>query len=120
VIAALAKAGVFRLRGVLIGTAAYQTYAAMLGTKLPLVALQTGDVDIAQHVNASAAIGDRIPPVLDVLKEVDTSQRADRVSIFSPQTKVRTPKSRKRFRRFTRTRNHSVSWIISLPSRRPP
>jgi hypothetical protein len=76
VIAALAKAGVFRLRGVLIGTAAYQTYAAMLGTKLPVVALQTGDVDIAQYVNVSAAIGDHTPPVLDVLKEVDKTFRA--------------------------------------------
>jgi hypothetical protein len=34
VIAALAKAGVFRLRGILVGTVAYQTYAAMLGVRL--------------------------------------------------------------------------------------
>ncbi|WP_204323331.1 GSU2403 family nucleotidyltransferase fold protein, partial [Streptococcus pneumoniae] len=31
IIEALAKAGVFRLRSVLIGTAAYQTYPAVLG-----------------------------------------------------------------------------------------
>ena len=34
IIEALAKAGVFRLLGVLVGTAAYQTYSAMLGAKL--------------------------------------------------------------------------------------
>src|SRR5271169_2894170 len=45
--AALANAGVFRLRGILVGTVAYQTYAPMLSTRLPLPNLQTGDVDIA-------------------------------------------------------------------------
>jgi hypothetical protein len=76
IIAALAKAGVFRLRGVLIGTTAYQTYSAMLGTKLPTATLQTGDVDIAQYTNVSIATGDRTPPMLDVLKQVDETFRA--------------------------------------------
>jgi hypothetical protein len=74
VIAALAKAGVFRLRGVLVGTVAYQTYAAMLGVRLSAGSLQTGD--IAQFKNVSVAIEDRTPPVLDVLKEVDKTFRA--------------------------------------------
>jgi hypothetical protein len=76
IVASLAKAGVFRLRGVLVGTAAYQTYSAMLGIKLPNPALQTGDVDIAQFKNVSVAIEDRTPPVLDILKEVDKTFRA--------------------------------------------
>jgi hypothetical protein len=77
VIAALAKAGVFRLHGVLVGTAAYQTYSAMLGAKLPISALiqQTTDVDIAQFEYISIAVGDKTPPVLDVLKEVDKTFR---------------------------------------------
>ena len=75
IVAALAKAGVFRLRGVLIGTVAYQTYSAMLGVRLSAGSLQTGDVDIAQFKNVSVAIGDSTPPVLDVLKEVDKSFR---------------------------------------------
>src|SRR5271156_1846824 len=75
VIAALAKAGVFRLHGVLVGTAAYQTYSAMLGTKLPISIQQTGDVDIAQFEYISIAVGDKTPPVLDVLKEVDQTFR---------------------------------------------
>src|ERR1039458_11945 len=41
IVEALAKAGVFRLRGVLVGTVAYQTYSAMLGSKLPISILQT-------------------------------------------------------------------------------
>jgi hypothetical protein len=75
VIAALAKAGVFRLRGVLVGTIAYQTYAAMLGTRLPISAVQTGDVDIAQAADISIAVKDRTPPMLNVLKETDQTFR---------------------------------------------
>ncbi|MCC8935604.1 hypothetical protein H8A99_03610 [Bradyrhizobium sp. Arg68] len=48
VIAALAKAGVFRLRGMLIGTIAHQTYAAMLSARRSAGSRQTTDVDIAQ------------------------------------------------------------------------
>lgn len=75
VVDSLAKAGVFRLRGVLIGTVAYQTYSAMLGTKLPIAILQTGDVDIAQFKNVSVAVADRTPPVLEVLKQADKTFR---------------------------------------------
>lgn len=75
IIAALAKAGIFRLRGVLVGTAAYQTYSAMLGAKLPISTLQTGDVDIAQFKSVSVAVGEKTPPVLEVLKEVDKTFR---------------------------------------------
>jgi hypothetical protein len=76
VVAALAKAGVFRLRGVLVGTVAYQTYSATLGQRLPISVLQTGDVDIAQLKNVSVAINAQTPPVLDVLGEADKTFRA--------------------------------------------
>lgn len=76
VVAALSKAGVFRLRGVLVGTIAYQTYSAMLGIKLPVSALQTGDIDIAQFKNVSVAVEDSTPPVLDMLQEIDATFRA--------------------------------------------
>jgi len=75
VIAALAKAGVFRLGGVLVGTVAYQCYSAMLGTRLLSASLQTGDIDIAQFKHVSVAVDDRIPPVLDVLQQVDETFR---------------------------------------------
>lgn len=71
IVAALARAGVFRLRGVLVGTVAYQTYSAMLGMKLPGQAIRTGDVDIAQFRNISVAVEEETPPVLEVLKEVE-------------------------------------------------
>ncbi|SRR5579871_1629036 len=76
ILSALAKAGIFRLRSVLVGTVAYQTYSAMLGVRLPISSLQTGDVDIAQFKNISVAIEDQTPPVFDVLKNVDNTFRA--------------------------------------------
>ena len=73
VVAALARAGVFRLRAVLVGTVAYQTYSAMLGTRLPASVLATEDVDIAQFTNVSIAVQDEILPMLDVLRNADPS-----------------------------------------------
>lgn len=75
-LAALARAGVFRLRGVLVGTVAYQTYPAMLGVRLPSASMMTGDIDIAQFSNVSVAVSDTTAPMLQVLKTVDGSFRA--------------------------------------------
>lgn len=75
VIAALARAGVFRLRGVLVGTMAYQTYSAMLGFRLPGALLQTSDIDVAQFSSVSIAVGDRTEQMTSVLKEVDKTFR---------------------------------------------
>jgi hypothetical protein len=75
VLTALSRAGVFRLRSVLIGTIAYQTYPAMLGTRLPAAAIQTGDVDVAQSLEVSIAVEDSTPSMLEVLREVDKSFR---------------------------------------------
>lgn len=75
VIDALAKAGVFRLRGVLVGTVAYQTYPAMLGVALPNPSLLTDDIDIAQFEDVSVAVTDQTRPVIDTLKEADVTFR---------------------------------------------
>ena len=74
-VGSLAAAGVFRLRGVLVGTVAYQTYAAMLGVRLPAAMVQTGDIDVAQFADVSAAVGDTTRPMPDVLRQVDASFR---------------------------------------------
>lgn len=71
VIEALAKAGAFRLRCVLIGTTAFQTYSGMLGVRLPSAVLATADVDIAQFHSVSLLVDDTLPPILDVLRSVD-------------------------------------------------
>lgn len=75
IVEALANAGFFRMRGVLVGTVAFQTYSALLGIHLSETAMMTGDADFAQFHSISVAIDDAMPPILDVLKEVDTSFR---------------------------------------------
>jgi hypothetical protein len=75
VVEALAKAGLFRLRAVLVGTVAFQTYAGYLGVRLPGAALQTGDADFAQFHSVSTEVEDSMPPVIDVLKAVDPTFR---------------------------------------------
>jgi len=76
VVEAMANAGLFRLRGVLVGTVAFGCYAGLLGVRLPNSSLQTGDADFAQDFAVSAEVLDSIPPILDVLHEVDPSFRA--------------------------------------------
>ena len=75
VLAVLSRAGVFRLRGVLVGTIAYQAYPAMLGEKLPSTLLQTSDIDVAQFMSVSVSVGDQTAPMLEVLKSADNSFR---------------------------------------------
>ena len=75
VVEQLAKAGFFRMCGVLIGTVAYGCYSAVLARHVNAAAMQTGDIDFAQFREISAAVGDTIPPILDVLRQVDPTFR---------------------------------------------
>jgi hypothetical protein len=75
VVEAMGNAGIFRLRGVLVGTVAFQTYAGYLGVRLPGASLQTGDADFAQHYSISSAVDDSLPPVLNILRSVDPTFR---------------------------------------------
>lgn len=75
IVQALADGGLFRLRGVLIGTVAFQTYAGLLGVRLPMAAILTGDADFAQDYAISQEVEDSLPPILDLLQAVDPSFR---------------------------------------------
>jgi len=77
VVEALARAGAFRLRAVLIGTVAYQTYPGVLGCRMPSTHLQTSDVDVAQFKDVSALTEDHLDiDMLALLRSVDASFRA--------------------------------------------
>lgn len=71
IIEALWKAGFFRLRGVLVGTCAFQCYGGILGVKMSGSSLMTQDLDAAQFYDVSHMVNDSIPPILDVLRQVD-------------------------------------------------
>lgn len=70
---AMARAGVFRLGGVVVGTAAFRLYEGELGLRLSLdQTAMTDDLDIASFERLSLAIGDSAePPVAEVLGEFD-------------------------------------------------
>lgn len=75
IVEAMSNAGLFRLRAILVGTIAFQTYAGVLGVRLPSSSMQTGDADFAQDYAVSAEVNDSLPPVLDLLQSVDPSFR---------------------------------------------
>jgi hypothetical protein len=72
-LSALAKAGVFRLGGTLIGTVAFRLYEAELGVRLSTDQLaQTNDIDIASFTRLSLALDDVVnPPLANVFKDFD-------------------------------------------------
>ena len=76
VIETLWKGGFFRLRGVLVGTLAYQCYSGILGIKLSGASLRTSDADLAQFYDVSHMVNDSMPPILDVLHRVDKTFEA--------------------------------------------
>ena len=73
IVEAFWKAGLFRLRGVLIGTTAYQCYSGLLGVRLGAASLRTADADFAQSLAVSREVEDTIPPVDTILLEIDDS-----------------------------------------------
>ena len=75
IVQSLAEAGFFRLRGVLVGTVAFQCYPPLIGVRLPGTAMVTGDADFAQFHSISVAVGDEMPPILETLRAVDKTFR---------------------------------------------
>ncbi len=68
VVAALARAGVFRLGGTLVGTQAFRLYEGELGVRIGFdQSAATDDIDVASFERLSVALGDRVE---DALSEV--------------------------------------------------
>ena len=71
VLLALARAGVFRLRGVLVGTHAFRLYPLILGVAMPEAHHATEDIDLAQFREISVALDDQADPkVQEALAQV--------------------------------------------------
>ncbi len=65
VLFAMAKLGVFRMGGTIVGTQAFRLYEGELGFQFTFdQTTQTGDIDIAQFERLSLAIGDTVEPSL--------------------------------------------------------
>lgn len=72
VLTALSRAGIFNRGAVLVGTVAYQSYAAMLAERLPISAVTTADIDIASDRTVAVSV-EGTESLLDVLRSVDGS-----------------------------------------------
>lgn len=66
ILLALSKAGIFRLRGVLVGTHAFRCYPGLLGVEMPEANAATEDIDVAAFHSISVALDDSLEP--DLLK----------------------------------------------------
>src|SRR5262249_30308615 len=73
IVEAFWKAGFFRLRGVLIGTLAFQSYAGILAVRLGARPLMTQDADFAQFWSIAQSVDEPLAPPLTILRTVDES-----------------------------------------------
>lgn len=67
VLAAMAEAGVFRLRAAVVGSIAFQSYPGLLGVRVPASLSRTGDLDIAQFHAVTIAVESTIDEALLLL-----------------------------------------------------
>jgi hypothetical protein len=65
ILTAMARAGVFRLGGTIVGTHAFRHYEGVLGVKIGAdQAAQTNDIDIASFERLSLAVQDQVDPAM--------------------------------------------------------
>lgn len=69
------KGGLFRLRAVIVGSAAFQCYAGYLGVRITGSRETTQDIDFAQFHAVSISVADSISPVLEILQSADPTYR---------------------------------------------
>lgn len=117
VVDALGRAGLFRLRGVLIGTAAFQGYGGYLGVRLPGAAVMTADADFAQFHSIAISIEDSIPPVTETLREIDPT--FEEISELDPQAPPTRFRNRQRFEVEFLTPNRGADEYQSRPVAMP-
>ena len=87
----LARAGVFRLGGVLVGSHAFATYHGQLGVRLPEEHAKTSDVDVAAFAHVQIAISERADPNLgDAIGRAERFLAVPSLNRKSPPTGWRT------------------------------
>ena len=71
VLSALARAGIFEMGAVLVGSLAYQTYSGLLGVRLPAAPAPADDLDGAQSYAIAGMPSDATETLLGGLQSVD-------------------------------------------------
>lgn len=71
VLLALSKAGMFRLRGVIVGTHAFRCYPAILGVEMKEAHAVTEDIDVAAFHSIAVAMDDHLDPdLVETLEQI--------------------------------------------------
>lgn len=107
VIESLARADIFRLRAVLVGTHAFRCYAAELGVRMGQQVAVTSDIDIAQFATVSLAVEDKMDP--------DIGAALSRVERFEPVPQLDSRQTTK-----WRTPDQALSVELLTPEVGPP
>ena len=77
ILSKLGEAGFFRLRAVVVGSVAFQTYEPMLGVRFQDSISRTSDLDLAQFHSISISVADQVErDFLSLLREIDPRFRA--------------------------------------------
>lgn len=77
ILSKLAEAGFFRLRAVVVGSVAFQTYEPMLGVRFEDAIAQTVDLDLTEFHSISISVDDKVKEdFLSLLQDVDPRFRA--------------------------------------------
>ncbi len=112
----LARSGVFRLNGVLVGTHAFRCYPALLGAKLEMQLALTADVDIAQDASVLLAITDTADPALgDALAAAERFIAIPALNLKSASSGWQTPDRRLRVDVLTPQVGRSKAGNVLLP-----
>ena len=117
VIEELARAGVFRLNGVLIGTHAFRCYSALLGVRLQHEFAETGDVDIAQDSSVSLGIHESTDPAIgDALAKAERFVEIPDLNPKNPSTGWQTTDQELRVDMLTPLTGKPREGIVELPA----
>ncbi len=117
VIEELARAGVFRLNGVLVGTHAFRCYSALLGIRLQHEFAETGDVDIAKDSSVSLGIDESTDPAIgDALAKAERFVEIPDLNPKNPSTGWQTMDQELRVDVLTPLVGKSREGIVELPT----
>ena len=117
VIEELARAGVFRLNGVLVGTHAFRCYSALLGTRLQHEFAETGDVDITKDSSVSLGIHEATDPAIgDALAKAERFVEIPDLKPKNPSTSWQTTDQELRVDMLTPLVGKPREGIVELPA----
>lgn len=117
VIEELARAGVFRLNGVLVGTHAFRCYSALLGVRLQHGFAETGEVDIEKDDSVSLVIHEATDPAIgDALAKAKRFVEIPELNPENPSTGWQTTDQEIRVDIMTPLSGKSREGIVELPT----